>query len=64
MASIQGMTIPICNTVSAGSTGSFSVNIKGVPTTVSWDVLLKQGKSGSTLVSGQQVANAEVSSMR
>jgi len=64
MASIQGMTIPICNTVSAGSTGSFSVNIKGVPTTVSWDVLLKQGKSGSTLVSGQQVANAEVKAER
>lgn len=64
MASIQGMTIPICNSISAGSTGSFSVNIKGVPTTVSWNVLLKQGKSGSTNVSGQQVANAEVKAER
>ena len=64
MASIKGMTIPICNSISAGSTGSFSVNIKGVPTTVSWNVLLKQGKSGSTNVSGQQVANAEVKAER
>jgi hypothetical protein len=64
MASIQGMVIPICNSISSGSTGSFSVNIKGVPTTVSWNILLKQGKSGSTLVSGQQVANAEVKAER
>lgn len=64
MASIQGMTIPICNSIITGSTGSFSVNIKGVPTTVNWNVLLKQGKSGSTNVSGQQVANAEVKAER
>lgn len=64
MASVQGMVIPICNSIVSGSTGSFSVNIKGVPTTVSWNVLLKQGKSGSTLVSGQQVANAEVKAER
>lgn len=60
MATIPGITIPICDNVSVGSTGSFSVTIKGVPTTVSWQVLLKQTKSGSTNVSGQQVANAEV----
>jgi hypothetical protein len=64
MASIQGMVIPICNSISSGSTGSFTVNIKGVPTTVNWNVLLKQGKSGSTNVSGQQVANAEVKAER
>lgn len=60
MATIPGIVIPICDNVSAGSTGSFSVTIKGIPTTISWEVLLKQGKSGSTNVSGQQVANAEV----
>lgn len=60
MASIPGMVIPICNNISAGSTGSFSITIKGVPTTVNWEVLIKQAKSGSTNVSGQQVANAEV----
>ena len=40
MASVQGMIIPICNDVSVGTTGSFSTTIKGVPTTVSWEVLL------------------------
>lgn len=60
MASINGMEIPICNNISVGSTGSFNLTIKGVPTTVSWEVLLKQVKSGSTNVSGQEVANAEV----
>lgn len=60
MASVQGMVIPICNDVSVGSTGSFSVTIKGVPTTVSWEVLGRQQKSGSQLVSGNQLARAEV----
>lgn len=60
MATVQGMVIPICNSVSNGSTGSFSTTIKGVPTTVSWTVLARQQKSGSQLVSGNQVAQAEV----
>lgn len=60
MATVQGMVIPICNSVSVGSTGSFSTTIKGVPTTVSWEVLARQQKSGSQLVSGNQVAQAEV----
>lgn len=60
MASITGMVIPICNNISVGSTGSFNITIKGVPTIVSWEVILKQIKSGSTNVSGQEVANAEV----
>lgn len=64
MATIPGIEIPICDNVSVGSTGSFSVTIKGVPTTISWEVLLKQAKSGSTNVSGQQVANAEVMAER
>ena len=60
MASVQGMVIPICNSVIVGSTGSFSVTIKGVPTTVSWEILARQQKSGSQLVGGNQVAQAEV----
>jgi hypothetical protein len=60
MASLNGLRIPICNSVSVGTTGSFSITVKGVPTTVSWEVLAKQQKSLSTNVSGQQVANAEV----
>lgn len=64
MATIPGIEVPICDNVSVGSTGSFSVTIKGVPTTISWEVLLKQAKSGSTNVSGQQVANAEVMAER
>ena len=60
MASINGLRIPICNDVSVGSTGSFTVNVKGVPTTVTWEVLAKQQKSGSQLVSGVQLARAEV----
>ena len=60
MATVQGMVIPICNSVSVGTTGSFSTSIKGIPTTVSWEVLARQQKSGSQLVSGNQVAQAEV----
>jgi hypothetical protein len=60
MATVQGMVIPICNSVTVGTTGSFSTTIKGVPTTVSWEVLGRQQKSGSQLVSGNQVAQAEV----
>lgn len=60
MASIPGMVIPICNDISSGSTGSFNVTIKGIPTTVNWEVLVKQTKSLSTNVSGVQVARAEV----
>lgn len=60
MASINGLRIPICNTVSAGTTGSFSITVKGVPTTVTWTVISKQQKSLSTNVSGQQIANAEI----
>ena len=60
MASVQGMIIPICNEVSVGTTGSFSTTIKGVPTTVSWEVLARQQKSASQLVSGNQLARAEV----
>lgn len=60
MASINGLEIPICNDVTVGSTGSFSVTVKGVPTTVTWEVLVRQQKSASQLVSGNQLARAEV----
>ncbi|CAM4183375.1 MULTISPECIES: hypothetical protein [Flavobacterium] len=60
IASVNGLSIPICNNVSVGTTGSFPVTIKGVPTTVNWEILAKQQKSGSQLVSGNQLAKAEV----
>lgn len=60
MATVQGLVIPICNDINIGSTGSFSTTIKGVPTTVSWEVLDKQQKSGSANISGDEVALAEV----
>lgn len=50
MASVQGMEIPICNNYSSGSTGSFNVTIKGVPTTVNWTIQNKQIKSGTATV--------------
>jgi hypothetical protein len=50
IASVQGMTIPICNTVSVGNTGTFTTNVKGVTTSVTWEVLNKQTKSGSATV--------------
>lgn len=64
IASINGLVIPICENVSVGSTGSFLVNIKGVPTTVNWEVLLKQSKSGSQSVAGNQLARAEIKAER
>lgn len=64
MASIQGMTIPICNDVATNSTGSFSTTIKGVPTTVTWTVLARQIKSGSASISGNTVALAPITAER
>jgi hypothetical protein len=60
MATINGLKIPICNDVIVGDTGSFNVTIKGVPTTVSYEVLAKQQKSGSQTVAGNEVAQAEI----
>ena len=60
MASIQGLQIPICNNISVGSTGSFNVTIKGVPTTVTCEILAKQQKSGAQNINGFTVAIAEV----
>ncbi|WP_299888036.1 hypothetical protein [uncultured Lacinutrix sp.] len=56
IATVNGMEIPICNTNSVGSTGSFNLTIKGVPTTVSWEILDLQDNIGSTAtISGQEV---------
>ncbi|MET0759915.1 MAG: hypothetical protein ABWZ56_05815 [Flavobacterium sp.] len=64
MASIEGLEIPICNDETVGSTGSFSVTVKGVPTTVSWEVLARQIKSGSVVISGSTVALAAINAER
>lgn len=64
MASIEGLEIPICNDETTGSTGSFSVTVKGVPTTVSWEILARRTKSSSATISGNNVALAEVKAER
>ncbi len=48
MASFQGMRIPICNSVFIGATGSFTIPIRGVSTTVNWTVSDRQVASGSS----------------
>jgi len=50
IASFQGMEIPMCNSVNVGSTGSFSVTINGVITTVNWEVLVQDTAVGTTKV--------------
>ena len=57
--SVQGLRIPICNSTSVGSTGSFVVPVNGVSTTVSWNVLGRQTTSGSVVnVNGNNVLAA------
>lgn len=57
--SAQGLLIPICDTNTIGSTGSFVVDIKGTATTVSWTVLDRQTTAGSVVtISGSDVIAA------
>lgn len=56
LVSIQDLDIPVCGSVSVGSTGSMTRTIKGVSTTVTWTVLSRQTTAGSTAtVSGNTV---------
>ena len=56
LASFQGMIIPICNNVTAGSTGNFTVDIKGVTTTVNYEVLGRETTAGKVVnISGSDV---------
>lgn len=56
IATIDTMEIPICNSNSVGSTGTFNTTIKGVATTVTWEVLQQQTTAGQTAtISGQDV---------
>jgi len=50
VASFQGMEIPMCNSVNVGSTGSFSIAINSVSTTVSWEVLVQNTSVGTTKI--------------
>jgi len=53
---VQDMTIPVCSSSPAGTTGSFSTTIKGVSTTVTWTVLQRVTTVSSTaVVSGNTV---------
>lgn len=47
IAAFGGMKIPACNSVAPNSTGSFVILIKGVSTTVTWEILLRQTSQGS-----------------
>ena len=59
LVSIQGMVIPICNSVSNGSSGSFSIPIRGVNTTVTWTILSRQTTAGAVVnISGNNVLTA------
>lgn len=56
LVSIQGMVIPICNSVSNGSTGSYVIPIRGVNTTVTWTILSRQTTAGAVAnISGNNV---------
>ena len=52
----QTMEIPICNNVTIGSTGNFTVDVRGVSTTVSWEVLGRETTIGTVAtISGNDV---------
>nr|WP_294937763.1 hypothetical protein [uncultured Flavobacterium sp.] len=53
---VQDMTIPICSSSPAGTTGSFTTSIKGVSTTVTWTILQRVTTASSTAsISGNTV---------
>jgi len=53
---VIGMQIPTCDTVIVGSTGAFTVPIRGVNTTVNWEILQQQTSVGaSTTILGETV---------
>jgi len=56
IATIDTMEIPICDSNSVGSTGTFNTTIKGVATTVTWEILQQQTTAGQiATISGQDV---------
>ncbi|MCG2612400.1 hypothetical protein LZZ90_12870 [Flavobacterium sp. SM15] len=56
LVSIQDLDIPVCGSISVGSTGSVTRTIKGVSTTITWTVLSRQTTAGSTAsISGSTV---------
>lgn len=56
LVTIQDLDIPVCGSVSVGSTGTLTRNIKGVSTTITWTVLARQTTASSTaVISGNTV---------
>jgi hypothetical protein len=56
IATIDTMQIPICDNNTVGSTGTFNTTIKGITTTVTWEILQQQTTAGQTAtISGQNV---------
>ena len=65
LASFQGMEIPICDNVGVGSTGNFNITVKGVATTVNWEVLVQNTAIGTTAnISGNEVLLAPFNAER
>ncbi|PHS04123.1 MAG: hypothetical protein COA88_14230 [Kordia sp.] len=56
IAEFQTMQIPICDSNVIGSTGSFSIPIRGVSTTVSWEILARQTTVGVVSADGDLIA--------
>lgn len=64
MLSIQGLTIPICNSVNVGTTGSQVVDVRGVNTTVTWTILAKQVATSTATASGNTFALGPIQAER
>jgi len=65
LASFQGMEIPICDNVGVGTTGNFNITVKGVVTTVNWEVLVQNTAIGTTAnISGNDVLLAPFNAER
>ena len=65
VASFQGMEIPICDNVNVGTTGNFNITVKGVATTVNWEVLVQNTAIGTTAnISGNEVLLAPFNAER
>lgn len=56
LVTIQDLDIPICGSVSVGTTGTIVRTIKGVSTTITWTILARQTTASSTaVISGSTV---------
>ena len=65
IASFGGMEIPICDDILIGEVGSFQVEIKGVDTNVTWEILERITATGTTTnIMGNEVLLAPFNAER